>query len=165
MEDSTNSALVAVETMVLSAEKVSAKRSGKVSKDGAKVGAVSARGAEEVVMTGGVIVVFGTTTGARSTGVTASGASGATFAATTGAGATATGVTLATGAGAAATPRAGQCGGAGLGAGVMKFTPGTVKAAGAFLVLLLRGMMKICLWLLVSVLVGCWLFLLLEVRG
>ena len=99
MEDSTDSAL---ETMVLSGEKVSAKRSGKASKADAKVGAVSERGVEVVVMTGAGMVVFWATTGAGETGVTAAGATtteetatgptGAILAATTG-------VTLATGAG------------------------------------------------------------------
>ena len=141
MEDSTDSAL---EAMMLSGEKVSAKRSGKASKADAKVGAGSERGVEVVVMTGAEIVVFWTTTGAGGTGVTAAratatedtatGSTGATLAATTG-------VTLATGAG------------AGPGACAMKFAPGAVEAARAFLFLLLRGMMKIYLWLLVSVLV------------
>lgn len=44
MEDSTDSALVAVQTMVLSGEKVAAKRVGKLPKADAKVGAVSERG-------------------------------------------------------------------------------------------------------------------------
>ena len=52
----------------------------------------------------------------------------------------------------------------------MKFAPGAVEAARVFLflLLLLRGMMKICLWLLVSVMVvvvSCWLKVVVVVGG
>lgn len=97
---------------------------------------MSARVVGVDVLTGGMIVVFWATTGA---GATATGSTGAT---------------LAAGVGATATPGAAQRGGARSGAGAIKLAPGTVKTAAVFLVLLLRGMMKICLWFLVSVLLS-----------
>lgn len=101
------------------------------------------------MLTGAMIVVFWANTGA---GATATGVMATEVSEATGVAATGANLAAGAGAGATATPGVAQRGGAGPGAGVVKFAPGTVGTAGAFLVLLLRGMMKICLWLWVSVL-------------